>query len=102
MADPNTQATKQPDTETETKSQPGSLPALPALPAVGDGEARTLEVGGAALRLDHMGPMVVNEDGTLSRIANWDKMAEIEQTNALRICKSSLSSLTSLTCLLLL
>lgn len=29
--------------------------------------------------------MVVNKDGTLSRIANWDKMAEIEKQNTLRI-----------------
>lgn len=32
-----------------------------------------------------MGPLVVNKDGTLSRISNWDKMAEIERQNTLRI-----------------
>ncbi|KAI0518363.1 hypothetical protein F5B22DRAFT_645127 [Xylaria bambusicola] len=68
----------------ETQSEPQSTPSLPALPAAGDA-APTLEVDGAALRLDHLGPLVVNEDGTLSRIANWEKMADIERENTLRI-----------------
>lgn len=29
--------------------------------------------------------MVVNVDGTLSRISNWEKMTELEQKNTLRI-----------------
>ena len=29
--------------------------------------------------------MVVNVDGTMSRISNWDKMADIEKKNTLRI-----------------
>jgi predicted Fe-S protein YdhL (DUF1289 family) len=29
--------------------------------------------------------MVVNADGTLSRITNWEKMTEIEQKNTIRI-----------------
>ncbi len=41
--------------------------------------------GDTSLQLDHLGPMVVNADGTLSRISNWDKMAEIEQRNTWRI-----------------
>ncbi|KAI1118055.1 hypothetical protein F5Y14DRAFT_296326 [Nemania sp. NC0429] len=68
----------------ETASNPAPPPALPALPAA-DGPSQTLEVGGAALRLDHLGPLVVNVDGTLSRVANWDKMADIERENTLRI-----------------
>ena len=35
--------------------------------------------------MDHLGPMVVNTDGTLSRITNWGNMAEIERINTLRI-----------------
>ncbi|TRX94641.1 hypothetical protein FHL15_004413 [Xylaria flabelliformis] len=69
----------QPESQTSSNSAP-----LPALPAA-DGATSTLEVGGAALRLDHLGPLVVNEDGTLSRIANWEKMADIERENTLRI-----------------
>jgi hypothetical protein len=41
--------------------------------------------GSTSIKLDHLGPMVVNVDGTLSRISNWDKMAEIEKENTLRI-----------------
>jgi hypothetical protein len=41
--------------------------------------------GGTTVSLDHLGPMVVNVDGTMSRISNWDKMAEIEKKNTLRI-----------------
>ncbi|KAI0970971.1 hypothetical protein F4678DRAFT_109138 [Xylaria arbuscula] len=73
---------------TQPESQSPANPAsLPALPAAGDGAPSTLEVGGPALRLDHLGPLVVNEDGTLSRIANWEKMADIERENTLRIRK---------------
>ncbi|KAJ3100334.1 hypothetical protein HDU96_010377 [Phlyctochytrium bullatum] len=35
--------------------------------------------------LDALGPVVVNEDGTLSRIANWHSMTEAEQKNTLRV-----------------
>ncbi|KAI1165841.1 hypothetical protein F5B18DRAFT_608912 [Nemania serpens] len=72
-------------TQPETSSHTAPLPALPAAAADADGPSQTLEVGGAALRLDHLGPLVVNADGTLSRIANWEKMAEIERENTLRI-----------------
>lgn len=41
--------------------------------------------GGSTVRLDHLGPMVVNVDGSLSRIGNWDQMTEIERKNTLRI-----------------
>lgn len=41
--------------------------------------------GGSTVTLDHLGPMVVNVDGTLSRISNWEQMTEIERKNTLRI-----------------
>lgn len=41
--------------------------------------------GGSTVKLDHMGPLVVNKDGTLSRITNWTAMSEIERQNTLRI-----------------
>lgn len=82
-----TENTNNTQPESQSTSHPAPLPALPALPAATDGSSSTLEVGGAALRLDHLGPLVVNEDGTLSRIANWEKMADIERENTLRISK---------------
>ncbi|KAJ3044839.1 hypothetical protein HDV00_000716 [Rhizophlyctis rosea] len=34
---------------------------------------------------DQLGPLVVNEDGSLSRISNWPEMSEIERKNVLRV-----------------
>lgn len=45
---------------------------------------RSLEVGGNAVLLDEMGPMVVGADGSLSRIANWGEMTEREREVAAR------------------
>jgi hypothetical protein len=44
--------------------------------------------GGTEMKLDHLGPMVVNTDGTLSQIGNWQQMSEIEKKNTLRIISS--------------
>lgn len=55
------------------------------LPAPSDAKGIKLAVGEDGVKLDAMGPMVVNKDGTLSRIANWDKMADIEKQNTLRV-----------------
>jgi len=35
--------------------------------------------------LGELGPMVVNSDGTLSRIANWQHMSDIEQQRVKRV-----------------
>ena len=72
----------------ESEGQSESRPALLALPPAegGDGSGPTqLDVNGAGVKLDHLGPMVVNQNGTLSRISNWDKMSVTEQKNTLRI-----------------
>ncbi|KAJ0125065.1 hypothetical protein J7T55_006409 [Diaporthe amygdali] len=61
----------------------GDVKTLPA-PTEG-GNVQTLEVDGKPISLDHMGPMVVHKDGTLSRINNWGEMTEIERQNTLRI-----------------
>jgi hypothetical protein len=45
----------------------------------------TAEVNGKSITLDHIGPMVVHQDGTLSRIANWAEMTNIERRNTLRV-----------------
>ncbi|KAF1948648.1 hypothetical protein CC80DRAFT_356937, partial [Byssothecium circinans] len=64
-----------------TSQQPLPLPAPPA-----EADAIQLDVGsGEGVKLDHLGPMVVNRDGTLSRISNWEQMTEIERRNTLRV-----------------
>ncbi|KAG0276460.1 hypothetical protein BGZ95_007507 [Linnemannia exigua] len=79
-----------------------SKPIL-ALPAPGDvssssaGGVPTLEVNGQDIKLDLLGPVVVNEDGTMSRIDNWHEMADIEKANVRRILlKRNESRLTRL------
>jgi hypothetical protein len=69
------------DAETsETNKNPLPLPA-----PTGEDGVTQVNVGGQAVKLDHLGPLVVNKDGTLSRISNWEQMADIEKQNTLRI-----------------
>jgi hypothetical protein len=75
MAAPDAQS----DQQEEKRDTPLGLPEPPA-------GGIKLDVGsGEGVALDHLGPMVVNKDGTISRITNWDGMAEIEKKNTLRI-----------------
>ena len=39
----------------------------------------------AALRLDALGPIILNRDGSTSRIANWPQMTEAEQKVTMRV-----------------
>ncbi|EUC27613.1 hypothetical protein COCCADRAFT_111261, partial [Bipolaris zeicola 26-R-13] len=66
--------------QASTSAAPLPLPS----PSTNDNTTQ-LNVDGQAVKLDHLGPLVVNKDGTLSRIANWESMAEIERQNTLRI-----------------
>ena len=65
--------------------------ALPAPDDAADDAAsandgvRVLRVGGCALRVDALGPMVVNTDGTFSRITNWGEMGEAERARTVRV-----------------
>ncbi|KAJ0161313.1 hypothetical protein CTA2_6436 [Colletotrichum tanaceti] len=82
-------------TEPAQQKQPPALPPLPepslsgGNSAGGDGSGSiTLDMSGgdgASTKLDHLGPLVVNQDGTMSRIGNWGEMTEIERRNTLRI-----------------
>merc|ERR1712087_569500 len=69
---------------------PGDQP-LPALtadtedpPVVAD-DSKTVVVDGNPVQLDKLGPVVVNVDGSISRINNWHEMTEMEQKNTLRL-----------------
>lgn len=49
-------------------------------------EQGTSNPGGQhSIALDHLGPIIVNVDGTLQRIPNWDTMTEAEQKKAHRL-----------------
>ncbi|KAJ6526632.1 hypothetical protein DFH09DRAFT_1187642 [Mycena vulgaris] len=44
-----------------------------------------LQTGGPAVKLEDLGPMVVNSDGTLSRISNWSNLTDPEKERTLRV-----------------
>jgi hypothetical protein len=72
------------DPQNETPQDTSKTP-LPLPAPTGEEGTTQINVGGQAVKLDHLGPLVVNKDGTLSRIANWEQMADIEKQNTLRI-----------------
>lgn len=99
MSSPGDQSTSQ-TRENEDSPQSSEQPSwdqaqqeqlyLPDPESSSDGQQKPLRLdlgaeGGSTVTLDHLGPMVVNVDGTLSRIGNWDQMTEIERKNTLRI-----------------
>lgn len=83
-------------TTTDSSAAHTEPPPLLALPAPEDiNRAITLDCStGEAVTLDAMGPVVVNSDGTLSRITNWDRMEDSEKAVAKRrICKRNVERL---------
>lgn len=70
-----------------SESQEGTPLGLPAPPSTEEAEAIKFDMsnGGDTVKLDSLGPMVVNKDGSISRINNWAQMTEMEQKNTLRI-----------------
>lgn len=63
-------------TEAADLSQPLALPA----PGAGGSASGAPQLGvGQTVQMDHMGPLVIGEDGSVGRIANWDKLSEREQ-----------------------
>jgi len=92
---PETSAPKT-DTDSNTQRQEQQAPEqaqsqeqlyLPET-ASSEGEDKQLKLGlgpDGAVSLDHLGPMVVNVDGTLSRIGNWEQMTEMERKTTLRV-----------------
>ncbi|KAL5596508.1 hypothetical protein BROUX41_006733 [Berkeleyomyces rouxiae] len=91
-APPKPQATSQalsqpPPNETVTTASQAQPPLpLPEPPADGAGHVQLdMSTGSAEAKLDGLGPLVVNQDGTVSRINNWGAMSEIERQNTLRI-----------------
>lgn len=85
-ASQNTTSNPTPDPSTQPASpEPNTPLPLPSPQTAPDNPTTTLTPNAPAIKLDHLGPLVVNKDGTLSRIANWQSMAEIERQNTLRI-----------------
>jgi hypothetical protein len=72
----------QQDKPSTSTSDPLALPEPPT-----ESTRTQLDVSGdgTTVKLDHLGPVVVNGDGSLSRIENWDQMSDIERKNTLRV-----------------
>ncbi|KAG0052720.1 hypothetical protein BGZ83_002189 [Gryganskiella cystojenkinii] len=85
----NQHSQKQPEHKVDSANESASAPSQPllTLPAPQDvaQDGHQLEVNGKDVKLDALGPVVVNEDGTMSRINNWAEMADIEKANVRRI-----------------
>ncbi|PBP19430.1 hypothetical protein BUE80_DR009786 [Diplocarpon rosae] len=71
--------------EEQSSTSPPKEPL--ALPDVSHEATTQLDMSKSdtSVKLDHLGPMVVNVDGTLSRISNWETMADTEKENTVRI-----------------
>lgn len=81
-------SSSEPKTTNTTTTKPLALPSstITSNSTSETPEATTsLNVNGDAVKLDHLGPVVVNQDGTLSRINNWVELSEIERKNTLRV-----------------
>ena len=57
--------------------------SVPPTPTVADHQ--TDDYCNNQTKLEHLGPIIVNVDGTLQRIANWTDMNETEQASAVRL-----------------
>lgn len=71
---------KDANSRTGEKEEEGERLALPE-----GGDRPQVSVDGAATALDELGPVIVNRDGTLARIANWHQMTEEEQKTTKRL-----------------
>ncbi|KAI8639435.1 hypothetical protein BD408DRAFT_421453 [Parasitella parasitica] len=68
-----------------SSSFPADVPIKPvlALPSTAD---ETVQVDiNDTYKLNELGPVVINENGTMSRINNWFEMNEIERANVKRV-----------------
>jgi len=69
----------------QTEAQPPALPSTAdGSETKGESQGRTIMVGSTPIKVDALGPVIVNEDGTLRRIANWNDLTEAERQVAVR------------------
>ena len=78
------------DTKSNSSNNEGNreLPALPALANHAENEGdnvNVLTLDGDALTFERLGPMIINTDGTVRRIANWDILSPQEKESSWRL-----------------
>jgi hypothetical protein len=69
---------------TQQSSQPLSLPAPPTNEEKVTFE-KSVKDDDSIVKFDNLGPMVVNSDGTISRIHNWQTMNDAERERTARL-----------------
>ncbi|CAK9015675.1 Oligopeptidase A [Durusdinium trenchii] len=69
----------------EHKEQPTLALEAPTKDVIEEDDIQTVVVDGNPVRMDKLGPLVINTDGTLARINNWHEMTELEQQKTLRV-----------------
>ncbi|KAK6335499.1 hypothetical protein TWF696_002273 [Orbilia brochopaga] len=87
IPDDDAEATNPKEEEESTTVQNSKPLPLPAPQSAEAAESSTtkVEVGSGAVKLDHLGPLVVNSDGTMSRIHNWAEMTPLERERTIKI-----------------
>ncbi|KAF8153983.1 hypothetical protein B0H34DRAFT_799897 [Crassisporium funariophilum] len=68
-----------------TKGEPLMLPAPTDSDPIKSTVTKLDTTSNQTVKLDELGPMVVNSDGTLSRIANWTQLTDMERERTLRV-----------------
>jgi hypothetical protein len=68
-----------PDEQAQVQAEANEMLALPpSNPDNKNDDIKTLKMG-ESLKLDHLGPIILNTDGTTRRINNWDILTEHER-----------------------
>lgn len=81
QANDDEQQPRQKQPPPQQQDEPMQLP-----PPSADSSRTKLDLSsGSADLTDKLGPLVINKDGTTSRIVNWSKMTEMERERTLRI-----------------
>lgn len=61
------------------------LPLLPSTNSNREKNYKILNLGGESIKLDELGPIIINSDGTTRRIANWNELTQQEKDSTWRI-----------------
>jgi hypothetical protein len=90
MADTNALKSLQNDelSNSNNNEEKREIPALPALSNYAANEednVNVLTLDGDALTFERLGPMIINTDGTVRRIANWDILSPQEKESSWRL-----------------
>ncbi|KAH8595989.1 hypothetical protein B0O99DRAFT_622003 [Bisporella sp. PMI_857] len=73
------------ETEENRESSNDKAPLAIEAPPPASEQTNEIKVDGDAVKLDVLGPMVINTDGTISRVNNWHQMTEHEQASTRRL-----------------